>query len=390
MQEPHQSADVSCLGPVMLELKKLLLGSDGAVSRVASTTISNILSRTREGADWLTPQPGEEVSTLQELFAPFQRPGALQKVKARVDVEKVLQRADLPSVWESGEEHGPWLRKLVETLLDCFTENTSLKMMVDACKCSLELCRILMPFIIHEFLLVNSSDVRIIVSKQINDFFRAHFEEVSKCPSSLSSTSTYSHLRPQSVAALLDVVTHLRQQPLPPHLALRGQNCWENNFWLADINYLHCAKAALSCRRPTDAIQLASVWCYKKERESRRPQYSSESLLERLLNGDVQQVLCKASSMLGDTDAALGTGLNLDTEGLGLLLPICDAQASAGGLEARQSLVDALYGSGLHHTLSKFLGSHPTSSEERQVQEECAWRLQQWDTLSPETARYVL
>ena len=94
--------------------------------------------------------------------------------------------------------------------------------------------------------------------------------------------------------------------------------------------------------------------------------------------------------MLGDTDSALGTGLNLDPEGLGLLLPICDAQAATGDSEARQGLVGALYGSGLHHTLAKFLGPHPTSSEERQVQEECAWRLQQWDTFSPEMARSAL
>ena len=116
---------------------------------------------------------------------------------------------------------------------------------------------------------------------------------------------------------------------------------------------------------------------------------SGGSLLESL-NGEVQQVLYKASTMLGDTDSALGTGLNLDPEGLGLLLPFCDAQAATGSSEARQGLVGALYGSGLHHTLSMFLGSRLTSPEERQVQEECAWRLQQWDTFSPETARCVL
>ena len=196
-------------------------------------------------------------------------------------------------------------------------------------------------------------------------------------------------MRPQTVSALVDVVTHLRQQPMPPRLVLRGQNCWENNFWLADVNYLHCARAALSCKKPTVAVQLASIWCYQKERESRKAHLSSESLLESL-NGEVQQVLYKASLMLGDIDAALATGLNFDPEGLSNLLPIRDAQASTGGSEARQGLVGALYESGLHHTLSKFLGSHPTSSAERQVQEECAWRLQQWDTFSPETARCVL
>ena len=370
----------------MLQLKKLLLGPDGTVSRVASSAISNILSCTREGADWLTPQPG-----LQELFAPFQRPVALKKEthKIRVDVQKVRQIVDLPAVWGGTDLHGPWLTKLVQTLIDCFAKNTSMRLLAGVCNCSLEVCRVLLPFLIHELLLVDCSDVRIIVSKKMNDFFRAHFEEVAKCSSSLSTCSISPHLRPQSVGALLDVVIHLRQQAMPPRLATRGQNCWESNFWLADINYLHCARAALSCGRPTDAILLASIWCFQKERESGKAQMSSESLLERL-DGEVQQVLYKASTMLGDTDSAQGTGLNLDPEGLGLLLPICDAQAATGGSEARQGLVGALYGSGLHHTLSKFLGSRPSSSEERQVQEECAWRLQQWDTFSPETARCVL
>ena len=374
----------------MLQLKKLLLGPDGTVSRVASSTISNILSSTREGADWLIPQPGDHF-TLQELFAPFQRPVALKKEthKIRVDVQKVRQIVDLPAVWGGTDLHGPWLTKLVQTLIDCFAKNTSMKLLAGVCNCSLEVCRVLLPFLIHELLLVDCSDVRIIVSKKMNDFFRAHFEEVAKCSSSLSTCSISPHLRPQSVGALLDVVIHLRQQAMPPRLATRGQNCWESNFWLADINYLHCARAALSCGRPTDAILLASIWFFQKERESRKAQMSSESLLERL-DGEVQQVLYKASTMLGDTDSAQGTGLNLDPEGLGLLLPICDAQAATGGSEARQGLVGALYGSGLHHTLSKFLGSRPSSSEERQVQEECAWRLQQWDTFSPETARCVL
>merc|ERR1719187_413927 len=106
---------------------------------------------------------------------------------------------------------------------------------------------------------------------------------------------------PTCVHNLLDVVIHLRQQAMPSRLATRGQNCWESNYWLADVNYLHCARAALSCDRPTDAIQLASIWCFQKERESRKAQMSGGSLLESL-NGEVQQVLYKASTMLGDTD----------------------------------------------------------------------------------------
>ena len=93
--------------------------------------------------------------------------------------------------------------------------------------------------------------------------------------------------------------------------------------------------------------------------------------------------------MLGDTDTALGTGVNLEPEDLDLLLPIRDSRASDGGSQAKQSLVNTLYNSGLHHTLSKYLTAQSISSEERQIQEDCAWRLQQWDTFSPEKARLV-
>ena len=48
--------------------------------------------------------------------------------------------------------------------------------------------------------------------------------------------------------------------------------------------------------------------------------------------------------------------------------------------------MSVLYSSGLHHVLSRYLG-HQVSPEERQVQQECAWRLQQWDQLCPDTAR---
>ena len=78
----------------------------------------------------------------------------------------------------------------------------------------------------------------------------------------------------------------------------------------------------------------------------------------------------------------------------GLALPLADAQVADGG--GREELVAALYKAGLHHTLARYLGAGAgevrgagggASRREEEVQQECAWRLQQWDRLSPDTAQ---
>ena len=108
---------------------------------------------------------------------------------------------------------------------------------------SLSLCHTVLPFIVHELLLQNCPDIRLVLSAKFCIFFREHFEAVTSVPRSTTGPQL-AHLREDSVASLLSVVTYMREQPLPHHLkaSAREQNCWEQNFWLANINYLHCAQ----------------------------------------------------------------------------------------------------------------------------------------------------
>ena len=367
----------------------------------------------REGQAWVEAAPGQEPSHLQELLAPFQAGGPRLSVQegreGRVDVGRVRSTVDSPVLWDQGISHTSWLTSLVTTLLGCFAEHTVPHHLSAVCRLDTALCRTLLPFIIQELLLVNCSDIRLILSKKICDFFRDHFRSVAE---GVPGSPAAAHTRRESVAAVLEVVTHLRAQPLPPHLA-RENNCWENNFWLANLNYLHCARAALTCGAPAAALLLASVWCFQREREATTaaPLGRGGSLLERVGVSEegeaVQAVIHTASLLLGDRDAALGAGTvdlaspaarssSLAMAGnFGLALPLADAQVAAGG--GREALVAALYTAGLHHTLGRYLGagagagevqgaSEGASRREQEVQQECSWRLQQWDRLSPDTA----
>ena len=253
----QQQASTSCefalapsmkyVGPVLEGLKAVLLGPDGAVSLTAARAVTAILSSTREGRAWLQPRPGEEVTTLQEVLAPFQRRSRVPREPMegdRVDVEEFKVRLDSPAVWlGQGEGHREWLTRLVLALLNCFRENTALHHLAEVCSLSLSLCHTVLPFIVHELLLQNCPDIRLVLSAKFCIFFREHFEAVTSVPRS-TTVPPLAHLREDSVASLLSVVTYMREQPLPHHLkaSAREQNCWEQNFWLANINYLHCAQ----------------------------------------------------------------------------------------------------------------------------------------------------
>ena len=196
---------------------------------------------------------------------------------------------------------------------------------------------------------MDCSDIRLVLSSKICSFFREHQEWSANVPG--PPPGPWAAHRPESVAALLGVVTHLREQPLPPHLkkSAREQNCWENNFWVANLDYLQCAEAALTCGAAFSAWQLASVWCYQQEGEG-GVAGEGGSLLESLARGRqgeaVQGVLRRAALLLGDLDSALGVGCGslgpeqrtarLALEGqYGLALPLCDAMSLGKGHGAR-------------------------------------------------------
>ena len=94
-------------------------------------------------------------------------------------------------------------------------------------------------------------------------------------------------------------------------------NCWKENFKLTNINYLHCATAALHCGEHFSALIMCQIWCLKegiRNRFGTNKNDFGESLLERIASlrvseaRKVQDIIFKSSREIGDTDSALGVG----------------------------------------------------------------------------------
>ena len=43
-------------------------------------------------------------------------------------------------------------------------------------------------------------------------------------------------------------------------IATQGEDVWARNYWLADLNYLHVARAALDCSAYLSAVVYADIW----------------------------------------------------------------------------------------------------------------------------------
>jgi len=407
---------------ILNHLKDLLMCNDGPVSRSAAQAVTNILSYTEDGQKFLEPL-GEEDPSLQrlkEIVLPFQKTKTkLSKSKdATVDANLFRTKVDDPNVWSLKETHSNWLKSLVYQMLSCFHERTVLSHLLDICHLSLRMCEAILPFIVHQLLLFGSSEVRLILSAKFCKFLKDHFESEtpsvnSRAESPLSKNEEVCpHQRKDSLRVMLSVVSYLREQPLPDQLKsnLREENCWENNFWLASLNYLHCAQAALSCGAFFSAIQMCNIWCFERGlqmKSGKNEDHLEGNLLEDIAvkfdrEGEVvQDILYQASLNLGDKDSAVGAGRSrlanpatrtaqLALEGkFGIALPLFDSQTLSMDGPSRQGLVSALYSSGMHYVLSQHLAGERRDLDGgsmAEFQQECSWRLGNWDKFSPEDA----
>ncbi|XP_062594895.1 serine-protein kinase ATM-like [Saccostrea cucullata] len=101
---------------------------------------------------------------------------------------------------------------------------------------------------------------------------------------------------------------------------------WDNNYWL-DINYLHIAKAALSCSAHFSAVFYAEIWCnYQriKQEEALKKSSSLSEVVSQSFTQDsqvdslssvsgevtlnVQDLLLEAYRQIGDPDGVYGCG----------------------------------------------------------------------------------
>jgi len=407
---------------VLDTLKDLLLSNDGPVSRKAAEAITNILTNTEEGQKFLEPEDEEtpELQKLKELLLPFQKSKTRQSKSKESRIDEKLFRAlvDSPDMWSLEDCHSKWISSLVNKMLSCFHERTVLSHLLEICQLSLRLSELIFPFIVHELLSFDSSEVRLILSAKFSKIFSDHFESVLEVAGSgagnilTKSESAFPHLRKETLQVMLSVVSYLRETPLPDHLKsnLREDNCWENNFWLASLNYLHCAQTALSCGAYFSAIQMCNIWCHEKGfqlKSGGNEDHLEGNILETIAvkferEGEtVQDILYQAALNLGAKDAALGAGRSrlvnpatrtaqLALEGqFGIALPLFDSQALSLVGPARQGLVSTLYSSGMHYVLSQHLAGERDEVEGGSIaefQQECSWRLENWDQFDPKAA----
>ena len=372
-----QDGEVSPVDAVLAQLLELLLSSDGELARVSAHAIANVLAHPH-GQDAISCRDDQE-SALLLAFHRTSTSGS-KKVKG-FEVNKFLRTVDNVDLWSISEgNHDKWIVTLVTTILKCFQDGSFFSYIKEPCSFSPTLCEGLLKFLVYELLSAHNDDVTLVISHRINNFFADVFET--------------EHEDLSSVRVMLAVVQHLRTR------GESGNNCWQNNFLISNINYAHCASAALSCGDHLAALALASVWVYSQTRSGSLESSFTGSLMEDIVaRGDregerVLEIMFAASQNIGDKDLALGLGrlmvhqprariAALVLEGqLGLATQLCDAGRVSG------SLVTSLHSLGLHHTLASYLqtcGSADTA-QLAEHQQECAWRLEAWDQLSPAEA----
>ena len=157
------------------------------------------------------------------------------------------------------------------------------------------------------------------------------------------------------------------------YLRLRGEpgnNSWKNNFLLSNINYCHCASAALSCGQSFSVLTYCNIWCFNEGLTNSfgvDDEVFAGNLLEFVTcdNQDGKKVLdmmFRASQCIGDKDAAMGLGRfmiespqsrisHLLLEGkVGLAASLCDAGVMSSQTNFSPGLTTSLYFMGLHHT----------------------------------------
>ena len=199
------------------------------------------------------------------------------------------------------------------------------------------------------------------------------------------------------ISALVGVVSYTRLQVLPPELIRDAdQSIWEQNFWIPGLDYLHVASAALFCSSYSSALLFSDIWSIQQDMIIGK--YDVKSPLLRLKSrqptraGDLRKIVTTASSKISDEDTCNGIKSVLtevsETEANFENLPILDVQSSISSREGKQNLVQSLYQSGLFHLLSQYMAGFQAAEADDDVldvQAECAWRLGQWDNVSPET-----
>lgn len=377
---------------IISKLLEILFKSEGELARVCGITLADILAHPY-GRDHMMSTCDTQG---KQILLAFQKSGPKLKGSKGFDEGKVniIDDSDLWNV--SGKPHQEWIVSLVNKFLACYPIGSLYHCLTKSCSLSPELCETVLKFLIYDSLSTHSDDVSIILSHRINKFFNDHFESLENTGLAVSQPP-----RSDSLRVMVSVIQYLRLR------GETGNNCWSNNFLLANVNYCHLAAAALTTGDNFLALNLASVWCHQQSL-ARGWGTSEEAFTDNMMEEIVAsggreavrllEIMFTASQNIGDKDRAMGLGrfmihdprsriANLLLEGrTELAASLCDSGLTAGA-DVSSGLVTSLHSMGLHHTLASYIQQAEVCTDQmREIQQECSWRLEAWDKLCPEEA----
>ncbi|NWX93244.1 ATM kinase, partial [Nothoprocta pentlandii] len=333
------------------------------------------------------------------------------------DTEPRSEMLDDPNLWiPLGESHESWIKRLTSSVLASGgVQNEVLQLTKPLCEVKTDLCRTLLPYLIHDILLQDPNESwRNLLSVQIQKFFTACCKFASSSRSTTppnSSSEQESHpfrsLDKVSRRTMLAVVDYLRRQKR----SVSG-TVFEDSFWL-DLNYLEVAAAAQSCAAHFTALLYAEIYADKinRDKEQQRSltfEEESQKSTIIILNEkskeetgiSLQDLLMDIYRSIGEPDSLYGCGGGRMLQPLarirtyeheavwGKALVTYDLETSLSPSTRQAGIIEALQNFGLCNTLSTYLKGleHENTEWSTELQEihfQAAWRNMQWGHISP-------
>lgn len=288
---------------------------------------------------------------------------------------KSFEVLDNNTLWctESSDSHEKWITNLVSKLLQTFADKIYLKHLEPLCKLKVEFAEHLLPLIIYMILCENNEVFIAIISKQLRNFFNAHWN--------ILLVNNEIVCNKMSVKCILNVVHYIRlQQNLQTYRKISD----------LDLDYLKVAKAAIFCEAYFTAIMYVELWCRKKIASIEiNVKDSIRSVLDYVCCNEnseifnmVRNILRKSYMEVGDIDALEGWGISnyLETTNIckeigrwDLVALNYDIQISQGDKNAIPSYQEALLNWGILN-LPFDIGNVSTKCFYK-----CATRLSNWE-----------
>lgn len=403
---------------VIFDLLNDLL-QDKRINVVCATSevLKNIL-RTKSGREFLSFYKENNIGSNHLYFHPFfDKKIPVMKMCTTQNNEFIRKITD-ESLWSpDNSNYEEWLTQLVINLLKAnISEDEVIQQLEPVCIIEIRFCEKILPFLIHMILLQRNDGIRDNISYQIKMFFAKHCNNTKAQNSSLvqQSTRNFKQVSPiylckSSVQIMLNVVHHLRcNQKFDDPKA----TAWDNQFWL-DVNYLHIAQAAHYCFAPFTSLLYTEIWFDSRMRmeNSKEPneynfdgdsENQNSPLMLAVSHSDPEnanfahELLREAYKHIGDVDGEYGCrSMDVNTKSSQIsyyirekqwskLLALQDIYLSESSDMSNINILKAMKKCGLFNIMKIYINNIITKNIEPseqllEYQNECAWRLSQWD-----------